>query len=508
MSFTAAPGGDQYVELGSPLKKRRLQQSLSSEAATAADTTGKGEATLGGEHSTPARLASGGDCVAQRTRSKTLTPEELPSTSSAAAARHNYSRHQQQQQQAKESNCTSSSSNSSSSSNNSSNHLIGVTPQRGAAAARSSSGGSNGGSGINSSNLLNYYRKTRKVSHTRGKQATASATAAAANQQQLEDSFISRARLQASSSAVIAAAAAIDAASNAVAQRQESNNVVVKRLDKKSNSNNGNSNSNSSNGNNSSKYSKYRKTLRNYQQQLLARIDAKANSKLSQDKDESHDDDYGNLNLAVHRRHHQEIESNTNVDDIEAENEENNVAHSASVERVCEDRLDGDAEVSGTEEGHAADATFDATNDVVVATAVAGNSDIEDEDEEQEDDEEQEEEVEPEEDEEEVGFYEIVNSADSSYEEDAQIVAEEDELSEEEDVDDDEEDEDLEEDFDEEEEDLSEGEFAEHIIGELGGEFESLLYLSLKFISQHTKKKTITSNSPKYVCIKPVNNNQ
>jgi len=89
---------------------------------------------------------------------------------------------------------------------------------------------------------------------------------------------------------------------------------------------------------------------------------------------------------------------------------------------------------------------------------------------EEHDNDDDEEDEEEEEEEEEVGFYEIVNSAGSSYEEDPQIVAEEDEITTEEDVDD-EEDDDIEEDEDIEEEDLSESEFAQQLIGELGGEF-------------------------------------
>lgn len=402
------------MELNSPLKKRRVQQQqppATAAVATVSEAASPAEGATASEDSpapqliqlqhTP-RLTSGGDCVAQRTRSKTLTPEDLPSTSSAAAARH-------------------------SSSNSNCQHVIGVTPQRGAAvraAVRSTSGG-NSSSG---SNLLNYYRKTRKVSHTRAKPSQATATVAPAAQQQPDQEDLlgkfpetAHARLQASSSAVIAAAAAIDAARQD-SNNHNNNNVAVKRLDKKNNSNN--------------KYIKYRKNLRNYQQQLLARIDATADKIPDENEHVEHNENIcDNLEDHQQRREAQEEVSNVDV------NEEEDVAAAA---------VDGGA-----------NGLFE---------AAGGNNSAEEDEQDQEEDEDQDQEEEVEAEEEEVGFYEIVNSADSSYEEDAQIVAEEDELSEEEDVDD-EEDDDLEEDFDEEEDDLSEGEFAEHIIGELGGEF-------------------------------------
>ncbi|XP_062124205.1 E3 ubiquitin-protein ligase TRIP12 isoform X6 [Drosophila sulfurigaster albostrigata] len=415
----SAPGGDQYVELNSPLKKRRVQKPPTSVSeATSGElsrlSTGAGATPRATSLENTPRLASGGDCVAQRTRSKTHTPEELPSTSSAArlAANNNNTRR----------------------TSGTCNHVIGVTPQRGAAARAASGGAARNSSSNSGSNLLNYYRKTRKVSHTRAKPS-------ASEQQQLEDSIqkssandreSSSARLQASGSAVIAAAAAIDAAASGERPQgiNSNSNVALKRLSKKGSSSNNN------------KYTKYRKSRRNHQQQVLTRIDTTLN-KITSD-DEGHINEYGRL----------EVEQQPLPSSSEAE--ETNKIDSGEVD-------DAEDDVGGFDGG--ASATSVGFEAAIVSTSDAEEDEQDPDQNQEQDDDEQEEEVEPEE--EEVGFYEIVNSADSSYEEDAQIVAEEDELSEEEDVDE-EDDDDLEEDFDEEE-DLSEGEFAEHIIGELGG---------------------------------------
>ncbi|XP_062124203.1 E3 ubiquitin-protein ligase TRIP12 isoform X4 [Drosophila sulfurigaster albostrigata] len=422
----SAPGGDQYVELNSPLKKRRVQKPPTSVSeATSGElsrlSTGAGATPRATSLENTPRLASGGDCVAQRTRSKTHTPEELPSTSSAArlAANNNNTRR----------------------TSGTCNHVIGVTPQRGAAARAASGGAARNSSSNSGSNLLNYYRKTRKVSHTRAKPS-------ASEQQQLEDSIqkssandreSSSARLQASGSAVIAAAAAIDAAASGERPQgiNSNSNVALKRLSKKGSSSNNN------------KYTKYRKSRRNHQQQVLTRIDTTLN-KITSD-DEGHINEYGRL----------EVEQQPLPSSSEAE--ETNKIDSGEVD-------DAEDDVGGFDGG--ASATSVGFEAAIVSTSDAEEDEQDPDQNQEQDDDEQEEEVEPEE--EEVGFYEIVNSADSSYEEDAQIVAEEDELSEEEDVDE-EDDDDLEEDFDEEE-DLSEGEFAEHIIGELGAASDALTY--------------------------------
>ncbi|XP_051863876.1 E3 ubiquitin-protein ligase TRIP12 isoform X5 [Drosophila albomicans] len=431
----SAPGGDQYVELNSPLKKRRVQKPPTSVSeATSGElsrlSTGAGATPRATSLESTPRLASGGDCVAQRTRSKTHTPEELPSTSSAArlAANNNNTRR----------------------TSGTCNHVIGVTPQRGAAARAASGGAARNSSSNSGSNLLNYYRKTRKVSHTRAKPS-------ASEQQQLEDSIqkssandreSSSARLQASGSAVIAAAAAIDAAVSGERHQgiNSNSNVALKRLSKKGGSSNNN------------KYTKYRKSRRNHQQQVLTRIDTTLNKITSDDED--HINEYGRLEVEQHPL------------PTSSEAEETNKIDSGEVD-------DDEDDVGGFDGG--ASATSVGFEAAIVSTSDAEEDEQDPDQNQEQDDDDQEEEVEPEE--EEVGFYEIVNSADSSYEEDAQIVAEEDELSEEEDVDE-EDDDDLEEDFDEEE-DLSEGEFAEHIIGELGAS-DALTYSLMAQQQQQT----------------------
>ncbi|XP_043652507.1 E3 ubiquitin-protein ligase TRIP12 isoform X6 [Drosophila teissieri] len=336
-SHQSAPGGDQLVELCSPLKKRRLQQTLASgideEAVEISLATSSFDQTP--------RQASG-DCVAQRTRSKTISPEELPSTSSAAAARHHQIR-----ASASSTNFPGSHRNKQKTSIGGSLAVVETTPHRGTAAPRVGRSG----------NLLNYYRKTRKVSHTRSSHKSEK-------------------------------------------QAIQSENTTANR--------------NESVGSGSSSKSgvihKYRKNLRHSQQYLLDTEGAKVDRAGAESGGQQQQSEHGNLDVNDHLL---TLEAGLNQ-----------------------------SEVSGIHKQSQLEAERQTLEDV--------------EDDEEDDEEEEEEE------EEEVGFYGIVNSAGSSYEEDPQIVAEEDEITTEEDVDD-------EEDDDIEEEDLSESEFAQQLIGELGG---------------------------------------
>ncbi|XP_065722122.2 E3 ubiquitin-protein ligase TRIP12 isoform X8 [Drosophila suzukii] len=339
-----APGGDQLVEHCSPLKKRRLQPTLGSEVSGGA--AGIGLATVSTDQ-TP-RQASG-DCVAQRTRSKTISPEELPSTSSAAAARHQH----QVRASASSTSFPTSNRNKRKASVVGSGAVVDTTPHRGAAAARAGRSG----------NLLNYYRKTRKVSHTRSSQKPEKQT--------------------------------------------------VKAEETVASSRNGSAGSGSSSK--SGVISKHRKSLRHSQQNL-------------QDTEREGTEEPGAEGKAEEQ---QPVHVNLDVAD-----------QLPTLETAL---TQPEAAVSHSQ-GH---------------LEAEGQPEEQDNDDDEEDEEEEEEE-------EEVGFYEIVNSAGSSYEEDPQIVAEEDEITTEEDVDD-EEDDDIEEDEDIEEEDLSESEFAQQLIGELGG---------------------------------------
>ncbi|XP_037729727.1 E3 ubiquitin-protein ligase TRIP12 isoform X8 [Drosophila subpulchrella] len=338
-----APGGDQLVEHCSPLKKRRLQPTLGSEVS--GEAAGIGLATVSIDQ-TP-RQASG-DCVAQRTRSKTISPEELPSTSSAAAARHQ----QQVRASASSTSFPTSNRNKRKANGGGTGAVVDTTPHRGAAAARAG----------RSSNLLNYYRKTRKVSHTRSSQKPEKQT--------------------------------------------------VKAEETVASSRNGSAGSGSSSK--SGVISKHRKSLRHSQQNL-------------QDTEREGTEEPGAEGKAEEQ---QPVHVNLDVED-----------QLPTLETAL---TQPEAAVSHSQ-GH---------------LEAEGQPEEQDNDDDEEDEEEEEEE-------EEVGFYEIVNSAGSSYEEDPQIVAEEDEITTEEDVDD-EEDDDIEEDEDIEEEDLSESEFAQQLIGELG----------------------------------------
>ncbi|XP_016962408.3 E3 ubiquitin-protein ligase TRIP12 isoform X7 [Drosophila biarmipes] len=336
-----APGGDQLVEHCSPLKKRRLQPTLGPEVSGGAAGVGLAAESI---DQTP-RQASG-DCVAQRTRSKTISPEELPSTSSAAAARHH-----QVRASASSTSIPTSNRNKRKASGGGSGALVETTPQRGTAAARAGRSG----------NLLNYYRKTRKVSHTRSSQKPEKQT--------------------------------------------------VKAEETVASSRNGSAGSGSSSK--SGIISKHRKSLRHSQQNL-------------QDTEREGTEEFG---AQVKAQEQQPLHLNLDAED-----------QLPTLETAL---TQPEAAVSHSQ-GH---------------LEAEGQPEEQDNDDDEEDEEEEEEE--------EVGFYEIVNSAGSSYEEDPQIVAEEDEITTEEDVDD-EEDDDIEEDEDIEEEDLSESEFAQQLIGELG----------------------------------------
>nr|AEE42686.1 CTRIP isoform B [Drosophila melanogaster] len=333
-SHQSAPGGDQLV--CAPLKKRRLQQSLGSGIGEGAVEINLGAASF--DH-TP-RQASG-DCVAQRTRSKTISPEELPSTSSAAAARHHQIR-----PSASSTSFSSSHRNKRKASIGGSIAAVETTPHRGTAAARAGRSG----------NLLNYYRKTRKVSHTRSSQKSEKQSIPA------EDTTANR---------------------------------------------NGSAGSGSSSK--SGVIPKNRKSLRHSQQNLLDTEAAEVESAAAETGGEQQSE-HGNLDV---------------IDQLPTPEAGPNQSEASGIHN--QSQLEADRQPV-----------------------------VQDEDDEEDDEEEEEEE------EEEVGFYGIVNSAGSSYEEDTQIVAEEDEITTEEEVDD--------EDDDEiEEEDLSESEFAQQLIGELGG---------------------------------------
>ncbi|XP_033233514.1 E3 ubiquitin-protein ligase TRIP12 isoform X7 [Drosophila pseudoobscura] len=378
-SHQSAPGGDQLVEIPTPPKKRRLQPTTpynnnnnnnepvfegggGGGAAAAVATVGEGEQTT--------RQASGGDCVAQRTRSKTVSPEERPSTSSAAAAAR---RGQLGYSPSSTSLPATIKRKSSGGLDNSATPLRGAHTT-GTAATRTGRPG----------NLLNYYRKTRKVSHSRSKQPQE-------QDQQRASSSSSENRLQASGSAVIAAAAAIEAASSSTTESPKKSSPSSYTI---------------------IKHGKNRKSLRHSQQQNLVEA--------------------GGIDQEVDNK-----DGNLDVDSLPLPS--TSAADSAEVKPT-----------SSTTGAEGVNNSFEASH---------SEDTSEDQDDEEEEDEDEEEEV---------GFYEIVNSADSSYEEDAQIVAEEDEITEDEDVDD-EEDDDIEEDEDLEEEDISESEFAQQLIGELGG---------------------------------------
>ncbi|XP_039232178.1 E3 ubiquitin-protein ligase TRIP12 isoform X2 [Drosophila yakuba] len=337
-SHQLAPGGDQLVELCSPLKKRRLQQTLRSGIGEEA-----AEISLAASSFDQTPRQASGDCVAQRTRSKTVSPEELPSTSSAAAARHHQIR-----ASASSTNFLGSHRNKEKNSIGGSLAVVETTPHRGTAAPRAGRSG----------NLLNYYRKTRKASHTRSSHKSEK-------------------------------------------QAIQSENTTANRIESVG----------SGSSSKSGVIHKYRKNLRHSQQYLLDTEGAKVGRAGAESEGQQQHLEHGNLDVNDHLS---TLEAGLNQSEVSGIHKQSQLeAERQPLELGEDDEEDVEEEEEGEEE--------------------------------------------------EVGFYGIVNSAGSSYEEDPQIVAEEDEITTEEDVDD-------EEDDDIEEEDLSESEFAQQLIGELGGE--------------------------------------
>ncbi|XP_065365068.1 E3 ubiquitin-protein ligase TRIP12 isoform X3 [Calliphora vicina] len=178
-NYSSSSIGDHPTDLTSPLKKRRYHNhSLQDTDSTPLSTT-SGNSSSGSKYNTPREQE--GDCVARRTRSKTVSPEE-PTTSSGVGGytssaynqrRASYTKatptQQLQQQQYQK--------------------LCFETPQRSTAATTATNNGGSSSSSTNTnnnnnnnkskSNLLNYYRKTRKISHSRSTSATTTTTAAA-----------------------------------------------------------------------------------------------------------------------------------------------------------------------------------------------------------------------------------------------------------------------------------------------------------------------------------------
>ncbi|XP_073822012.1 E3 ubiquitin-protein ligase ctrip isoform X5 [Musca autumnalis] len=152
------------TDLSSPLKKRRYNNHNSSssqdiESTPLSTTSGNSSAASASKFSTPTKKEQqqqrGGDCVAQRTRSKTVSPEE-PSTSSGGGGisiNHSNSGNTHRRYTKAIASCVDTS----------------AVTQRSTTKAKSNSSRS---SSTSKSNLLNYYRKTRKVSHSRSTTTT------------------------------------------------------------------------------------------------------------------------------------------------------------------------------------------------------------------------------------------------------------------------------------------------------------------------------------------------
>ncbi|XP_028896732.2 uncharacterized protein LOC105213092 isoform X4 [Zeugodacus cucurbitae] len=172
----------------SPLKKRRYHTtniSASTSTTTLPATTAAHNKPFLASTTSTEDLGAGinsGDCVAQRTRSKTLTTEDTHNIVSATgnqSHRHSFPL-VSAKKQTRRSGGTSIGSGLNKSNSKSSQHIESVFTaaaaaatatatgsQRNSISVSSSSGSSSTSTGHTKSNLLNYFRKTRKISHSR-----------------------------------------------------------------------------------------------------------------------------------------------------------------------------------------------------------------------------------------------------------------------------------------------------------------------------------------------------
>ncbi|XP_046804940.1 E3 ubiquitin-protein ligase TRIP12 isoform X3 [Lucilia cuprina] len=172
-NYSSSSIGDHPTDLTSPLKKRRYHNHNLQDIDSTPLSTTSGNSSSSSKYNTPKEQE--GDCVARRTRSKTVSPEE-PSTSSGGGGIYSSSAYNQRrgsytktaatQQQQYQKLC------------------FETTPQRSTATtvtnncagSSSNSTNTNNNNNKNKGNLLNYYRKTRKISHSRSSTTTTTAT--------------------------------------------------------------------------------------------------------------------------------------------------------------------------------------------------------------------------------------------------------------------------------------------------------------------------------------------
>ncbi|XP_013111549.2 E3 ubiquitin-protein ligase TRIP12 isoform X2 [Stomoxys calcitrans] len=178
---TSSASSEHPTDLSSPLKKRRYNNhnsnnsSLQDIASTPLSTT-SGNSSATSRYSTP-REQRGGDCVAQRTRSKTVSPEEPSTSSSGGGISINHSHYRgrsssytKAKASIQQSSCVDTNKTTPQRSRCSSitaTNTASKTKSNTNNCSSSSSNNNTNTSTSSKSNLLNYYRKTRKVSHSR-----------------------------------------------------------------------------------------------------------------------------------------------------------------------------------------------------------------------------------------------------------------------------------------------------------------------------------------------------
>ncbi|XP_067615858.1 E3 ubiquitin-protein ligase TRIP12 isoform X2 [Eurosta solidaginis] len=158
----------EYKDSSAPLKKRRYHISASTSTLVSSTNKNIKVASVETEEASTSSGINYSDCVAQRTRSKTLSTEGAHQFGLGASNRNN--RHSFPFTSVKKhTRRTGNSLNKSKTNSNNFNKSIESAPPattQGPSISTSSSSGSSS-SGKRNSNLLNYFRKTRKISHNR-----------------------------------------------------------------------------------------------------------------------------------------------------------------------------------------------------------------------------------------------------------------------------------------------------------------------------------------------------
>ncbi|KAI8120764.1 E3 ubiquitin-protein ligase TRIP12 [Lucilia cuprina] len=170
---TSANYSSSSIDLTSPLKKRRYHNHNLQDIDSTPLSTTSGNSSSSSKYNTPKEQE--GDCVARRTRSKTVSPEE-PSTSSGGGGIYSSSAYNQRRGSYTKTAATQQQQYQKLGFETTPQRSTATTVTNNCAGSSSSSTNTNNNNNKNKGNLLNYYRKTRKISHSRSSTTTTTAT--------------------------------------------------------------------------------------------------------------------------------------------------------------------------------------------------------------------------------------------------------------------------------------------------------------------------------------------